>query len=117
MPTVLALGLDPSFVDLPGLTPDVVRAFLDAELERLRSLGYEVVGCLVDTGETAEAVLREALASRRFDCVMIGAGLRAPERLLLFEKLLNIVHVSAPGARICFNTSPRDSVEAVRRWV
>ena len=37
--------------------------------------------------------------------------------LPLFEKLLNVVHVLAPGAKICFNSSPADSAEAVQRWV
>jgi hypothetical protein len=48
---------------------------------------------------------------------MIGAGLRAPEQLLLFENLINVVHTLAPGAKICFNTTPADTVEAVQRWV
>jgi hypothetical protein len=119
MPTVLALGLDPSFVDLSGLgfNADQIRAFIDSELGRLQAAGYEVVSCLVDLGDTAESVLAQALALREFDCIMIGAGLRAPERLLLFERLLNLVHAAAPDARICFNTSPRDSTEAVQRWV
>jgi hypothetical protein len=46
---------------------------------------------------------------------MIGAGLRAPSQLLLFEKLINLVHERAPRAAICFNTSPADTVEAVQR--
>ena len=29
----------------------------------------------------------------------------------------HLVHVMAPTARLCFNTNPADSVEAVRRWV
>jgi ketopantoate hydroxymethyltransferase len=49
--------------------------------------------------------------------VLIGAGLRAAPQLLLFEKLLNLVHEHAPRAKICFNTTPADSTEAVRRWV
>ena len=36
---------------------------------------------------------------------------------MLFEKVVNLVHELAPDARICFNTTPADSVEAVRRWV
>ena len=120
MPTVLALGLDPACVDLsdsPGLTPELVRAFIETQLERLRSLGYVVQSCLVDAGETAEAVTATRLKAQAFDCVMFGAGLRAPDRLLLFEKLLNVVHAGAPAARICFNTTPADTAEAVRRWV
>jgi hypothetical protein len=50
--------------------------------------------------------------------VLIGAGLRQPgERLLLFEKIINLIHRLAPGASICFNTAPADSADAVRRWI
>ncbi len=119
MPAVLALGLDPTFVAIPespSLTPDLVRAFIEWQLERLRASGYEVISCLVDVGDTAEAVTMEVLKSREFDCVVIGAGLREPVHLLLFEKLLNLIHAHAPGAKLCFNTSPKDTLEAVRRW-
>ena len=118
--SVLALGLDPSFVDftrLPEITPDRLRAFIDSQLDRLRGLGYEVDTCLVDLGETAEAVTERHLSLRSFDCVVIGAGLRAPPQLLLFEKLINLVHAQAPGAKICFNTTPADTAEAVQRWI
>jgi hypothetical protein len=120
MKTVLAIGIDPAFVDVsrfPGLTSELLRSYIDAELQRLRDDGYEVVPCLIDLGATAEPVTGAALASRRFDCVMIGAGLRQPpEHLLLFEKILNPVHHRAPTACICFNSSPADTVDAVRRW-
>ena len=39
------------------------------------------------------------------------------ERLPLFEGIINLVHALAPEARICFNTTPADTVEAVLRWV
>ena len=117
---VLALGLDPRFVDLsqmPGLTPDLVRAYLDAQIARIGELGHDVVSCLVDLGETAEARTASALESRDFDCVLMGAGLRGEPQLLLFEKLLNLVHAKAPRAKICFNSSPADTAEAVQRWI
>jgi hypothetical protein len=117
--SVLALGLDPACADpdeLGPYTPELVRAFIDAQLDRVRALGHEVHGLLVDTGATAEAALAQALAATAFDIVMFGAGLRAPARLLLFERLLNLVHVRAPQARLCFNASPADTAEAVQRW-
>ena len=120
MPKVLALGLDPAFVDLPDnpeFTPEIVRAFIEMQLDRIRTMGYEVQSCLVDLGETAEAVTSSHLRAQSFDCVLIGAGLRDPEQLLLFEKLVNLVHEQAPRARICFNSTPADSAEAVQRWV
>jgi hypothetical protein len=117
---VLALGLDPAVVDLsqmPGVTPALVGVFIDQQLERLRTAGYEVVSCLVDLGASAEAVTATALETGHFDCVLIGAGLRAAPQLRLFEKLLNLIHEQAPHAKICFNTTPGDTTEAVQRWV
>jgi hypothetical protein len=120
MPVVLAIGLDPVFADpkaMGGFSPAVVRAFIDSQLDRIRVAGYEVESCLVDRGDRAEAVVTEQIRKRSFDCVLIGGGLRAPENLRLLEKLLNIVHALAPEAKICFNTTPEDSAEAVQRWV
>ena len=103
---------------MPGLTDELLTSYIEAQIEQLRAMGYEADSCLIDLGETAEAVAATALRSKRFDCVMIGAGLRRPpERLHLFEKIINLVHVFAPEARICFNTTPADTVEAVRRWI
>jgi hypothetical protein len=118
---VLAIGIEPGSADysaFPQLTPELVRSYIEAQLLRLRDLGYEVTSCLVDLGETAEAAVTAALRDERFDCVVIGAGLREPkERLLLFERILNLVHRLAPDAAICFNTTPADTAEAVQRWI
>lgn len=118
MAKVLALGLDPRAVDpasIPGLDPGLVQAYIDAQLDRVRSSGHDVVSCLVDAGDTAPAILAHTLRANHFDCVLIGAGLRAPEHVRLFEVLLNLVIAQAPRARICFNTNPADSVDAVQR--
>ncbi|KQX34364.1 hypothetical protein ASD04_17155 [Devosia sp. Root436] len=119
--SVLAIGIDPAFVDLstmPGFTADVVRAYLDAQINRIAEFGYDVESCLIDLGDTAERVVEKALRSKSFDCVVIGAGLREPpELLLLFEKVINLVHTLAPGARIAFNSNPTDTAEAAERWL
>ncbi len=95
-----------------------MRSYIEAQLLRMSDLGYEVTSCLVDLGETAEAAVTAAMRDERFDCVVIGAGLRKPkERLLLFEKILNLIHRLAPDAAICFNTTPADTAEAVQRWI
>jgi hypothetical protein len=118
---VIAIGIDPSFLNysaLPQLTPELFRRHIDDELDRLCGSGYEVTQCLIDLGDTAEASTVAALKAATFDCVVIGAGLRQPgERLLLFEKIINLVHRFAPTARICFNTKPADTLEAVQRWI
>jgi hypothetical protein len=98
---VLLVGLDPDIVDkppVPELTAAKVHAAVEAESAKLETLGYSVKSLLVDDGKTAEAVLTDALTNNRYNCIMIGAGLRivAPY-LLLFEKLINVVH---PAVRI-----------------
>src|SRR4029077_17155586 len=73
--SVLAVGLDPAAVDFsatPELTADVVAAFIDSQLQRLRILGYEVHSCLLDPKDIAARVLERHLEARRYDCVMIG---------------------------------------------
>jgi hypothetical protein len=118
---VLAIGIEPALADMtaaPELTPELIRSYIDAQIEHLRSSGYDAVICLIDLGETAEQVATRALRSRSFDCVVIGAGLRVPPpQFLLFEKIINLVHTLAPAARICFNTNPGDTLQAVQRWV
>jgi hypothetical protein len=123
--SVLIIGFDPKFLDFSSpelaamnLTAEKILAGIEAELERLRNLGYEADGCLVDLGATAETVVASRLGAREYGCVVIGAGIRAiPAYFLIFEKLLNIVHELAPKARIAFNTKPTDTVDAVRRWL
>jgi hypothetical protein len=124
--TVLIVGLVPELIDFsspdfaafPGLTAAKVRSALETDAAKLKSLGYEAEMCLTDFGATAEATLRDCLGRRRFDCVLIGAGVRTvPSNLLLFEKLINVVHSSAPQAKICFNTKPDDTAAAIERWI
>jgi hypothetical protein len=117
---VILIGLKPEVVDytnFPDLTPEKLMGALKADEATLNSLGYDAQWCLVDLGETAETVVTQKLKETAFDCVMIGAGVRTvPDKLLLFEKLINIVHHHAPAARICFNTKPSDTAKAVQRW-
>ena len=125
--TVLVIGLEPTLIDFShadyastglGLDATKVRAGLKSSEDELTRLGYSVQMCLTDFGETAEAVVRSQLEQKQVDCVLIGAGVRTiPSNFLLFEKLVNVVHEHAPHAKICFNTKPSDTAEAVRRWL
>jgi hypothetical protein len=63
-------------------------------------------------------LMRSSVASARYDCVVIGAGVRLPPRgLAIFEVVINAVHKAAPGAAIAFNTRPDDSADAAARWL
>jgi hypothetical protein len=121
---VLVIGLDPALIDFsqpgyaPGMDATKVMAGLKSSEDELTRLGYSVQMCLTDFGETAGSVVQGELKQRRFDCVLVGAGVRAnPSNFFLFEKLINVVHEHAPQARICFNTLPSDTAAAVKRWV
>lgn len=119
--SVLFIGLDPDVVDYgrwPGLTEEKLRSVVRADCEELARGGYDASVCFIDRGETAQRVIGDALAGKRYDALMIGAGVRKDdEQFLLFEKAINAVHRGAPDARICFNTGPFDSAAAVRRWI
>jgi hypothetical protein len=121
---VLLIGIDPKFIDpnlstATGWDANRVRATAQDTNKRLMDLGYEVQGCLVDLGETVESVVSDTLSREKFDCIMVGAGIRAlPHHTLLFEKIINTIHQKAPSSsKICFNTNPGDTVEAVLRWM
>ncbi|MFI6869252.1 hypothetical protein [Nocardia sp. NPDC050406] len=117
--TLLLVGVDPTLIDPRVMErfdvsgTRVTRDEIDADLA---AVGFTVHRCVVDLGETAEAVLEKTLTARAFDCVMFGAGLRlVPEYTPLFERVLNVVHRLAPSAVLCFNTHPGDTVQAARR--
>ena len=120
---VLFLGIDPKLIDLnlattTGWDANRVKAAAQEAKNKLTKVGYEVQNCLVDLGETAESAVSDTLSREKFDCIMIGAGVRIlPQHTVLFEKIINAFHQKAPpSSKICFNTDPSDTVEAVLRW-
>ena len=101
----------------PGLTPEKLAAMLEADRSKLNDLGYDANLLFIDDAETAFDVVKERLNQENYDCVLIGAGVRTvDEHFIVFERLVNAVHESAPNAKICFNTNPGDTAEAVQRW-
>jgi hypothetical protein len=123
---VLLIGIDPKLIDSSmftntGWDANRVRAAGQDANKRLMELGYEVQSCLVDLGETAKNVVSDILSKEKFDCIMIGFGIRGlPQHTVLFEKIINTIHQKAPppsSTKICFNTNPADTVETVLRWM
>ncbi|WP_411871768.1 hypothetical protein [Vulcanococcus limneticus] len=123
---IMIIGLDPWLIDFtspdyagfPGLTAEKVLTGITSAEQGLKALGYDVQNCLIDFGQTAEAVVTAELKKQRFACILIGAGVRAvPSNFILFEKLINVIHEHAPGSKICFNTNPSDTLDALQRWI
>ena len=121
---VLFVGQQPETVDFsdPALPPGLDAATIDAGIavgmQQMAERGWHAELCLVRPDASAEPALERQLASTSFDCVVIGGGIRIPPKsLLLFERLLNAVHKSAPKASIAFNTTPQDTGDAAARWL
>ncbi|MES2630160.1 MAG: hypothetical protein V4616_14440 [Bacteroidota bacterium] len=124
MSPVLLIGIDPQLIDFsspefaafPGISAETIQAGYDQAVLTLKQHDIEGVICWVDFGDTAAAVVRAKLKERTFDGALIGAGIRVPAtNLLLFEQLVNEIHISAPQAKLMFNSSPVDTVETVLR--
>ena len=118
--SVVLIGWNPEVVDYskwPGLTPEKLTAALEADKSMLNDLGYDTNLLFIDDAETAFNTVKEKLKQKTYNCVLIGAGVRTvDEHFIVFEQLVNAVHEAAPNAKICFNTNPSDTAEAVQRW-
>src|SRR5215204_1373052 len=116
MSRILLLGLDPETVDFsdpalpPGMTAEKVHAGIAVALKQFTDRGWESDIGFIRPDETAGPTVERQLASASYDCVVIGAGVRLPPRLLpIFEVVINAVRKAAPRAAIAFNTRPDDS--------
>jgi len=124
MMRVLLLGYDPETVDFsdpalpPGMTAEKIRAGFAVAQKQFADRGWEGDVGLIRPDETAGPETERLLASKIYDCVVIGAGVRLPPRsLAVFETVINAVHKATPGAAIAFNTRPDDSADAAARWL
>ena len=98
------------------MTAEKIRAGIAVALKQFAERGWEADVGFIRPDETAGPTLERQLAATRYDCIVIGAGVRLPpRRLAVFEAVINAVHKAAPGAAIAFNTRPEDSAEAAAR--
>src|ERR1700722_20790399 len=107
MTRVLFVGYDPEAVDFsdpalpPGMTAEKVHAGIAVAMKQFAERGWEADLGFIRPDETAGPTVERQLASKSYDCVVIGAGVRLPPRgLVLFEAVINAVHKAAPGASI-----------------
>ncbi|PXY36917.1 hypothetical protein BA062_11395 [Prauserella flavalba] len=114
--------MHPSAIDFsryPEVTEEMLTARIEAGEAALREAGFDIVPCRLTSGDAddAEKLIRETIAARPVQVVVIGAGLRmAEEYTLLFERVVNLLVELVPGIRFCFNTSPETTIDALRRW-
>ena len=124
MTQVLFIGYDPETVDftdpaLPaGMTPEKIHAGIAVAMKAFADRGWEAEFLPIRPDETGVLAVVSHCAAKRYDCVVIGAGVRLPPRgLERFEAIINAVHKAAPQAALAFNTKPDDSADAAARWL
>ena len=124
MRRILLVGYVPEAVDFsdpalpPGMTAEKVHAGIAVAMKQFAERGWEADAAYILPDETAGPAVERQLASKTYDCVVIGGGVRLPPRQLpIFEAVINAVHKGAPGAAIAFNTRPDDSADAAARWL
>jgi hypothetical protein len=123
--TAIQIGLHPDAIDyesadfsqFKGLTKQRLTKANSANVAGLRAAGYEVDNCLIQTGEAGAQKARTWLATKRYDAVLIGAGVRLVARnTLLFEAIVNAAHAANPDCRFVFNYSATSTPDDIRRW-
>lgn len=123
--TAIQIGLDPDVIDcsspdfapFPGLTREKLRAANDDNVAALRTAGYHVDNCLIDFGQAGADKARQWLEAKRYDAVLIGAGIRlVANNTLLFESIVNAAHVTQPDCRFVFNRAAVATPDDIRRW-
>ena len=105
------------FAQFSGLSQEKLRAANDGNVASLRAAGYDVDNCLIDFGQAGADKAGQWLAAKRYDAVLIGAGVRlVAGNTLLFEMIVNAAHVAQPGCRFVFNSGPVATPDDIRRW-
>jgi hypothetical protein len=124
MTRILFVGQKPETVDFsdpalpPGLDAEKIWAGIAVAVRNIEARGWEGDTCMITPDDTGAAMLEQALKGASYDCVVIGGGLRVPPKgLALFERVVNIIHKTAPNATIAFNTQPEDAAEAAARQI
>jgi hypothetical protein len=121
--SVLFVGIDPPTIDFSDsayapfahLNAEKVQAGLDNDVAELNRRSYRAELCLAAV-EDLPAAVRNWLGKKSYDCILVGAGVRTiAKNFVIFEKTINVIHELAPRSRICFNSKPDDSAEAVER--
>ena len=123
--SAIQIGLHPDAVDyesadfshFAGLTRARLAKANTDNVAGLRAAGYQVDNCLIESGKAGAEMARTWLQAKRYDAVLIGAGVRlVASNTLLFEAIVNAAHAANPACRFVFNYSPTSTPDDIRRW-
>lgn len=123
--TAIQIGLHPDVINVESpdfaqfreLTRQKLAKANGDNVAGLRAAGYDVDNCLIDFGEAGIEKARTRLGAKRYDAVLIGAGVRlVANNTLLFEAIVNAAHSANPDCRFVFNYSATSTPDDIRRW-
>ncbi|WP_119272346.1 hypothetical protein [Taklimakanibacter deserti] len=122
--SILIIGEDPALIDFTAsyapknMSAAKIMDGLNGSVARLEGVGHSAALLLTRDTETVERQVRDALAGKHYDVIVVGAGLRTLAPMALqFERLINVLRDVAPGAKLAFNSQPGDSDTAAMRWL
>jgi len=104
MTRVLLVGYDPEPVDFsdpalpPGMTIEKVRAGIAVAVKQFAERGWADLG-YIRSDETAGPTVERQLASKSYDCVVIGGGVRLPPNAWRYSKPSSTLFTRLPQAR------------------
>lgn len=124
-PRILVIGYDPDSVDYSdpgspaGLDKDKVWAGAKESLRRIEDYGWDGTQCMVQPEKRAAvAAVERALSGAKYDCIVIGGGVRLSHRnVQTFEAIVDAIRRLAPTTPLAFNEGPATSLEAAQRWI
>jgi hypothetical protein len=118
---VVLIGWHPDAVDYakyPQLNPANLHAALENDRKKIEQLEHHAELHFLKDAHSAAPSVADYLRANAVNVVLVGAGVRLdPDSFLVFERVINAVHRHAPQARICFNTNPNDTAQAVERCI
>ena len=95
----MLVGYDPEAVDfsnpalVPGMSVEKIRAGVALAIKQMTDRGWEGDVCYIRPDGTAGQMVERHLASAKYACFVIGAGVRLPpQSLAVFEAVVNAVH-------------------------
>ena len=95
-----------------------VTAGLNGSVARLQAAGHEAELLLTRDAASVETQVSRAVQGRKYDVIVIGAGLRTlPSMVEQFELLMNVVREKSPRSKLAFNSGPDNSDSAALRWL
>jgi len=121
MRTFLIIGIDPDSTDFsgpntpPGMTAEKLSAEVEESRRQFADQGDRADVCAVKLDASAAVRVSDHLARSKYDCIMIGGGLRQDASIEVLERIINAVHQHAPAAAIAFLKMPKDGIAAAAR--